>query len=806
MLAVQPIDMRSNIRIAGGLVTANRVLDLGGGIVEGELLDKSPSGLDATLLTARAVSFDGVGDYGTVPTNAAFNIAGTTKTISIWFYVSAYPGSGGRWAFAKGEAGVGGFGMYVDAATTSIGFVTFRTDAGSNYSYVRCARPAIGVWHLLSFTATNAVCTGISINGVAQSLTVVTAATGTYGDSTLAFLVGCGYGSGVPASFMPCQLADVQISGGPRYRLNSHPDVSAAGLNGLPMIDSSGLGLHGTFVGCDGLRNLGIPVDLRGLGAYEDYMWFDGVDDAVTNVPCVVGGGTTRKIEIAITKPTSTTLQFAYYSNNADYLQQNAGGATWYIRAARATTASIWEFNSAVLSSGLNTLVFQIDTATGTGCTLSVNGGSPVSLTVIGAAGSGNLLATSSLSWVGRGNTGDYFSGLINGVKFNDVLIAEGNGITSAAWGGGTVSGSPNTIGELRRFPPQVAALDCNRRMWFDGVNDLVTYADSDDFEINTGSGDQPFEVSCDYFAPSSTFAAVVPLVCKDTSSTAFDWMFYFNTTILRALIGTQTGVYLQVFSDCGISGLHNYKFTYNGDGTLSGLKLFRDGVEQVVSTASVGVYSYTGSTATVKVGQRLAFSTQRLVGMVQNIIIKKNGVTVLSAVGSGNTSAAWSGGTVTGSPENILLPATDINPALDAYGNAIANPRPTANTINLPGDGASFSVADNAALGAVKTVCGWVYHSGANATLLDCGTPTLTVASNVLGSSGWTSPTLYVNGVAGTALAVGWNHVALTTATATDCGPIDGTVTCDRWLFYSEALSAAQILKNYNATKRSFT
>jgi hypothetical protein len=154
---------------------------------------------------------------------------------------------------------------------------------------------------------------------------------------------------------------------------------------------------------------------------------------------------------------------------------------------------------------------------------------------------------------------------------------------------------------------------------------------------------------------------------------------------------------------------------------------------------------------------------------------------------------------------DTVYLPEDQSNPGFDVLGNAIANPRgQLLNPRGVAGD--SITILEDATLGTMKTWAFIVNYDGEDQTLLDLGTPEITVASDTIATSGITSPTIYVDGVATTTLTTGRHLVVVTTETATDCGPI----TCSNLIqngkdvgYDTNPLSASQVSQLYRALRR---
>jgi len=138
-------------------------------------------------------------------------------------------------------------------------------------------------------------------------------------------------------------------------------------------------------------------------------------------------------------------------------------------------------------------------------------------------------------------------------------------------------------------------------------------------------------------------------------------------------------------------------------------------------------------------------------------------------------TVSNFSAELVSGPAQPQMLVPESSTSGNDALGNAIENLR-TNKTFNADGSG-RWEVGDAASLAGCKSwACRYYHTTGTADVILDLGGPTIEATSgNALTSTGITSPTYYVNNVAGTALSAGWNSICVTTATATDCGPISG-------------------------------
>lgn len=127
--------------------------------------------------------------------------------------------------------------------------------------------------------------------------------------------------------------------------------------------------------------------------------------------------------------------------------------------------------------------------------------------------------------------------------------------------------------------------------------------------------------------------------------------------------------------------------------------------------------------------------------------------------------------------------------------------------------DGSNDSVTVANTVSGVKTVSFWVKPNSFTSTtpLLDLdGTNKITTnSSGTLSASGFSTPTIYVNGVVGTAISANaWSYVTVTTATGVTASSIkvatDNTNYLkgfvDEVLLYSSTRSAAEVKTDYNS------
>ena len=111
----------------------------------------------------------------------------------------------------------------------------------------------------------------------------------------------------------------------------------------------------------------------------------------------------------------------------------------------------------------------------------------------------------------------------------------------------------------------------------------------------------------------------------------------------------------------------------------------------------------------------------------------------------------------------------------------------------------------------SINTFEAWVYFTTTTEEVADFdgGTHKLKATDGTLAATGWTSPTIYVDGVATTTVTTGWHHIAVTSATAFTCTTLslgtDGTgfgaVRIADVSLWSRVLSAAEVAQEAAGT-----
>ena len=158
--------------------------------------------------------------------------------------------------------------------------------------------------------------------------------------------------------------------------------------------------------------------------------------------------------------------------------------------------------------------------------------------------------------------------------------------------------------------------------------------------------------------------------------------------------------------------------------------------------------------------------------------------------------------GTESGTFLRPLVPVSDTDPTLDAYGNALTFQR-TPKTLNLT-DGASAQIAAPVP-DTIKTVADWIWNDGTAQTHIDGGNWTVGSTGTDLTSTGFTGVAYFVQGESGTTLVAGWNHVMVASTAALTTTDIDFTNVQEHFLAYITTEGADTALQNYTTTKSDY-
>ena len=461
------------------------------------------------------------------------------------------------------------------------------------------------------------------------------------------------------------------------------------------------------------------------------------------------------------------------------------------------------------------------------------------------------------------------------------ALDSSGNGYhgTHVGCAGGTGEGiDPDVVG---------AAFAANEdKMYFDGVNDYVEVASASEIDnIFAGGG----TVSAKIILSSLGGSSAGRIMQKHGGGATDGWHLGVASNGLFFIQFWQNGsfkLWNATTTSITFGEQYSVSVTYDNTSASNNPSFEINGVSQGVTISSSSGIPDTpddDSSSPLRIGNR-ADGSRQFNGTIFDVNINSEAI----YQGVGNTNADWTdqigsnNGTVNGSPvtvgqkretilqtagmdwnkdtttyagKTILVPESDTTAGQDALGNAIAEPRPTAATFNLFGDGEYGRVADADSLDLTTEATWEIWINpygdfGVDKTFLSKWEPTSgrswmiyqndTQADNELSficSSGGTTATTYLAKIPvtdalahvvftfnGSALKgyINGSEVTVTVITGTlpaslyvgtepiQIGVVEDTASpaerqISRPKIYNRALTADEVLQNFNAQKSSF-
>ena len=568
------------------------------------------------------------------------------------------------------------------------------------------------------------------------------------------------------SNFSACDWSDIRLidtSDGSTVAHLQGNDSGASDLDGKLVADSSGNGYHGAHIGCAGGSAEGMDPVLAGLPG--ELLWFDGVDDSVSaNIGTFYSSNDTIKIEVevgAVFCDLDVMLTLGANDSNGFKL---VGRTSPFeeLRGELVVAGTFYTRGSIPIIQGTYTI--DIDKTTPSFTITDPNGGqytNNASAQVFALKANGNL-------HIGfRPTLNDkYFEGTLSNIKLYDnsatlVHFLKGNGNTNAAWADqagssdGTVNGSPITLATKRQTILQTAGGDFNRG---GVIVEHYNIADDDGAVLNTNG-------------------------TSSVSVNGENWDLEIDYTQGLAIYGN---------------------FSQQLSGTPIVVKIIVDSIS-LGGASDIRVRLVDISAA---VADTINISAAGTYYLISSNGIRGDGLRINATAGTSNATLTVSEYTqYEGYSPQCLIPASDSNPAQDAIGNPIDNPRPNNKVINLIADDAKATVAADASMDVTKTIEGWVYYDGTDQTFLDIGTPIINSSSDVLGSTLAGTLTYYVNGVATTALgSAGWKHIAITSDTVQATDAIDILATSAAWKMIDRTLTATEVLSRFNSSRFQYS
>jgi hypothetical protein len=473
-------------------------------------------------------------------------------------------------------------------------------------------------------------------------------------------------------------------------------DSADASLDGYPALDCVG-GYHGTYTGCAGGSGEGVDADVAGISAtLDDYMWFDDVDDYVSFGDVFDYTDTFSIHAKILTKDAGISVVAARWDtvgSERQYLFRLNGGVLQFFDSASTLFAR---------GSGLNDgQAHDIE--------LVVNGAS--SYLAIDGVQSGAFFTPSMTN-----RTSSFFSGATFSTSPSIVVQSLGliydlsitkDGSPVSAYTGtelvtwtdqigsndGTVNGSPVTVGQKRETILQTAGEDFNKRMWFNGGQEVL-------FTQSSAIGTNDFRIK---FKLDYVDASTIGRIYQIGTTTAANGGFFVSLNSGAMTIGIDNTVFGNIVTSGVISGDYEITFIRNGNATLT-----KDGAAfgntiNISSKSAANLSSLNGAIGNRDVVGDIFLNRAILSDL--EFDYNNDGTANDAFDGFGNTNNDWlntvtaNNGTVNGSPSLYHVAESETTAGQDALGNAIENPRPNERVLNLTTGTGYAEIADSASL-----------------------------------------------------------------------------------------------------------
>jgi hypothetical protein len=477
------------------------------------------------------------------------------------------------------------------------------------------------------------------------------------------------------------------------YKLYDSADAS---LDGYPALDCVG-GFHGAHVGCAGGSGEGVYADVAGISAtLDDKMWFDGVDDYVEYSP---QNFTSKTINAVFT-----------YDSGADVrvfaIGDNAGGSQLAVtlNCTKNGNSDIVIGLDSLGNLGIDDLGLNhgdlIELSVTTNASKSVISGT-VNGVAIGATDADNRSGLGSKTVIGThdGVSAVRYTGIFFSLEIEGDFLVNNTGATDADWedqigsNNGTVNGSPVTVGQKRETILQTAGEDFNKRMWFDGGQEVLFTQSS-----AIGTNDFRIKFNLDY-VDASTIGRIYQIGTTTTANGGF----FVSLNSGAMIIGIDGTVLGNIVTSGVISGDYEITFIRNGNATLT-----KDGAAfgntiDISSKSAANLSSLNGAIGNRDVVGDLFLNRAILSDL--EFDYNNDGTANDAFDGFGNTNNDWlntvtaNNGTVNGSPTLYHVAESETTAGQDALGTAIVNPRPNERVLNLTTGTGYAEIADSASL-----------------------------------------------------------------------------------------------------------
>jgi hypothetical protein len=247
----------------------------------------------------------------------------------------------------------------------------------------------------------------------------------------------------------------------------------------------------------------------------------------------------------------------------------------------------------------------------------------------------------------------------------------------------------------------QTAGEDFNKRMWFDGVNDDVNT--SLDVGAENVSA---LDVRATVMVSQAATGVIQAVVTQNNGGAPADWVFELRIistgeASFACITNGSPGTFSSVVGTTVLQPNVKYDLRGYWDGATKYIYV-NGALENSNAQASI---RQGAQTSPVNIGNRKSTGVP-FNGIIYDVFIADESATLLEIAGTGNTDAGWidtsgngNNGTVNGSPSLYHVAESETTAGQDALGNAIENPRPNERVLNLTTETGYAEIADNDSL-----------------------------------------------------------------------------------------------------------
>lgn len=343
----------------------------------------------------------------------------------------------------------------------------------------------------------------------------------------------------------------------------------------------------------------------------------------------------------------------------------------------------------------------------------------------------------------------------------------------------------------------------------FDGVNDYVDVANQSPFDWEST---HPITLSAWIKTSTNASMSIISKMDHTTSDRGYEIQTGGSGRIYFQIINTYASNGIEVFATDNYSdnNWHHIVATYDGSGSSNGVKIYFDGVLQSTSASFSNLTATVRNSVDVQIGARYN-SSQLFTGSIDeariyNRVLSPDDVSKLYNWSPGPVGY-WNFEDGNGSTVND----TSANSNTGTWNGTLGAQWTTGKF----GKGGNFNGTNNyvsiaSTIANVQSVSFWVNPTSTTANLLDLdgGTHYITSSAGTVSATGFSSPSIYVNGALnGTITANTWNYITITTATgisssAITIGKANGSFTqekIDEVRVYNYIRAPGQIVQDMN-------